>query len=1842
MACEINRDTIKNGIVQTISEMLDDSNLFNRLEDNYEPKSLNSNYLEIVQDVNDQFGENVLINNEGKYSVSPSDNLIDSYLRKYNNIDEIYNPKSEDANNLYDEIGTRDIQTFINNNMQSNSEQIEQFRKANPNMKVQFGEEESQFDPSTNSVFISPEELYKVSLATGIPIKQVISIMTLHEMAHAASYYAIETGSNDKILANLLSKVKEYHNETPFEDVMRQGYIKNNQPYAFQNIHEFVTDAFSNPYFKEYLKSIPIEDDNIWTKLLNRVLELLGIKSKPNMYDRVVDYINSDRIQQENQEGSEHNTEEWEPELIYKGMPKTYTQAAYDMFTNDNVRDEVNKVMTQLPAAIIKIKNALDRETNKDKVSTLQRLISSYNEVRELDDSITVNINMLTQAAVIANDIKQQLVNIHSMTDDAKQVSLGYSLLQQANSLEYIQPLVNNILQIIEREGETSEIRPFTTQLRGIASVVSAVKQTFTNVTQPAVINLLTDFVGKSEAEEKLNTDIKILQDRLAGTKEKSKIELIEKQIKNYQAQLKLIPNRENFENIFQGLYEDASSGQMLFEAGMMNGHPIVNTMMKILRNRNIELSQEINPIVNRHQGELDILKKAVGESTIRKTENFYQPITDNVQFVTGTEEDENGNLQHTYLTQHMLLSNYSPDYIKQAHERDAAIEFYYKKLSTATIGSDQENIDKYRDKLDKAYADKRAFYKENAEQKFDDDVMAMYDLLEKPIVKSDGIQTTFTRERGYIFEDIEQAERRRDEELNMEVKTKIQDEIAQMYIELKELRSIYNNDGSLKEGFALELANIANEYQDLKQKNGTWELTTQGSNQFEKDVLSLQNRLDLGYINKDEFDRRVNDITVTELSDDYYTTQKALSDKVSAITEQLSELPEFRTLFKGVDTGKIREGYDTIRNITRAFRDNELTIDGSLFSMSRPELVKQIKDIQQETENLRALSQKLKGLSIQDTIRYKELRNLNNKGQLTADNLQELNDLKKKLEDVQGSYTKYKELIDEYTNILEMLADMNESSNTKYYQKELENQMAIFVKDKVTSVLEKIKNNSSLEAGKYIKTSSGWKKVLRVEAGAKVVEPIDIKGYLTVEEALANQVARESVQDQVKETDWWKNNHYQKYTWNSKQKTFTQTDTPIYIWVKSEPKNKSYIKTKQPSIKYKTYKVNDSHINPNYELLNDNIPIPKSGKFPNQRFEDLKSSSDSKSKAYSNYLEFIRRDYRASQGYYADNRKMADILPSFIKTHNELKVESVENLKGRMSNVIKGNLKLGLGSTEDTDEQTLTGGSTTNEFAKNRRLPTRFSNKMDVSKQSTDIPAMILGFNIAALEYNKMSKEQPLLEAIREHVEGLDVQQTKALASKFSIHGLFSSIKSTVTKTSTKEVEQTNLSKTVNHILDTFLYKETKKSANVNIAGMDFDLNKASSELKKFSSMSIFALNSFVAVKNTISATIQGNIQSNISKGFFTKAQYNTAHGEAIRLTGNFIHDFRKFGNKSKIGQELDYFQVLQGAAYNEFGAKTAWTNLKNTVEYLTLLKNSSEFELQVAQYIAMSKANPVKVNGQYVEWRKAFEIGKDGNLVKVDGAEVSEEDIKRFVHKLSYINRIINGAYRQEEKNALQKNVLGDLAFYLNGYLVPGIVARFGKTRYTAEGDMITRGYHNQMLSFLGDMIKYKGDIKEKWNIMTVDERNRVKRSLNEISSVIAMGILVAIMGGNSDKKELKNNAALKNWLLATAIAVKSETETFMPFPGMGLNEMSRKMNSPFAALRQISNIVKTLENLSLFIVNNPSAYYKTTGVKDGLHDKGDAKFIANFLKLVGYSGVGFNPVDKVMQQNRIQKMN
>jgi hypothetical protein len=240
-----------------------------------------------------------------------------------------------------------------------------------------------------------------------------------------------------------------------------------------------------------------------------------------------------------------------------------------------------------------------------------------------------------------------------------------------------------------------------------------------------------------------------------------------------------------------------------------------------------------------------------------------------------------------------MLLSRYSPTYIQQVSEKEATIRHYSSKIADANHKEDHEAADQYRGLMEKAIVEKQQFYRQYGEGKYTEEVMQMYDLLNKELDKEnpDGtkVKTTFYAERGRLFDEIEQNERDRDSASSLESQARYQENIEALYVELGQLRSLYKEDGTPKEGLDLELAQIAKEYSEKKNKYGKFIITEKGQASFDREVERLEKSRKLGALTESQFQTRMSELVLTELTPEFFQLRKELGAEIDRLTEELA-----------------------------------------------------------------------------------------------------------------------------------------------------------------------------------------------------------------------------------------------------------------------------------------------------------------------------------------------------------------------------------------------------------------------------------------------------------------------------------------------------------------------------------------------------------------------------------------------------------------------------------------------------------------------------------------------------------------------------------------------------------------------------------------------------------------------------------------------------------------------------------------------------------------------------------------------------------------------------------------
>ena len=1833
MECSIRQQTI-NGITDSINSQLIDSNAFEKINEEYKPISTYSE--DIVNSINNNFKSNVLEKVESNYKINIPEQLIDILTPKEktsisDNIEKYYDEiASYNVDDIKEQLSFTNEEEFFN----TLSEDID-YKKSNSNVQFTMNEyDDTVFDPSTNKINLDLRELNHIAQRTNIPISQVVKIFFEHEMGHAISGYALAKGDNDVKVQEMLNAALEYHKNNPFEDILRQGVNNNTLPYPLSSTDEFMADMYGNPYFQEWAKQIPFESSNLWDKFINFIRSIIGLPSKNTLYDKALQFLNSDKIQKQNNTLSQATKENIDVNstLLYRGQPKSWFYAVKDVFTERMSKEKTEAIFKDFDKAIKNLERISKENISPERKSAIKSLIDARDTIKGKENIINVNLNTLLQVASYAKELETSILDLESLKDENKKMQMAYSILNSTKGLQYMVPFANKLIDLLAQQPPSKQLNQFINQLRGISNISSKAKQSFNDIVSPYII---TYFGGlnphNAEAaaiRNKIDEFKKKINDPSTSEGERK---LLENKLNKEIAKLDRIPIPETFKKFFSGDLKDAEISQMWLEAGITNGHPLISTLYEELKKMDISLVDGMLQVENEFQTEFDKILKEFGITQLRDVEKFWEPIRTTAKLVKEIVEKDNGDIEYKYDEQYMLLSSYTGEYLQKFSEFNKLLDFYHNKITDAREKKDETQESKYLSLHENTQKQFFKFKKENSELKYKDELYDMFELLDKDITYTDenGVQktTTLKKEKGDIYTEIHELELKRTA-AEPDDKQGFDDQIKQKEIELSQIRSSINTDGTPKIGLDLSLSQIATEYQELRNKYGSYVLTDENKQRFDNIVKVLKAKYDNGILTKEQFVKELNKITYTKIDDNYYKKKADLQEGLGLIIEKLSAIPSLTSYFSNEIKDELKKGTQVLKDLTRGFRDNEGVIDGELFTTSHPEAIKVIKDIQQQSEELKKQLNSLKYPSKEDTIRLSELLN---KPTLTEEEEKEKNKLQADRQEKNDVYIQNKDLIDGYEKMLKAIMSMDDGSTSEYYDNYIENKLKEIKMSLEKRIKDKLVSNGEYE--EFFRNGEQWTR----KVGNRYLE-VPNRDDISAVDMIASEVALREANIKLKDSDWWKDNHYNTYSLNQTNTGLNVNEKPIYIWNKTQPSDPTVINKIHPSFKFLSYKVYDENLNPDYSKIQTFISIPKKGKFVNAEFNKLKNSTDKKDIAMFKALSFLRDHYRTEQTNAYGNAENGDLLPSIIKTHNENKVETTNHL---LSGEVYRNLKnLIFVKSKDEDEQFLTGGSIGNYNKDNRIIPKRFLSQIDKSKQSANVFSSILTFTLNGRHYSQLAEKQAFFEGLRSVIEDTKVQEMKTRGAKFSIGNLWSALKhdQSTAEFQEKMTEKSNVSKAMDHFMSTYIYGETKIASVIPFGDSNIDLQKTVSSAKGLMSTTLFGANLFGALKNSIAAKVASYINTNVAKGFYTASDYTKGQADTIKYIKKMMSDYRKFGNKSFEGQAIRYFQVSQGGVHNEYGKLTNWTAILDAGTGLTFFKNISEHELQVTQMFAMSYANLVEVNGKMVPFLQAYTL-KNGTIALKDGAKVTEQQRLDFIKKISYINRNVNGAYRAEEKNALDKTVLGTIANYLNGYVMPNIKNRFGGERYSNEAGVITNGYWRQSGQLLHDWVKYGNSLQTTWSTLNSVEKQRVIRFVKEMGAIVSLIALYGLMGGGDSKDKLRQNNPYYNYMLAELLAVKSEVETFIPFPGMGINEIARKLNNPFAVMRPLTNIAKLLEDTTMLTVNSKTAYFQNAGVKDGFHDEGDIKAVADFIKLVGYRGGWYDDDFSVDQVQRIR---
>lgn len=1669
--------------------------------------------------------------------------------------------------------------------------------------------EQSSYDDSTRQVNLNLNQIVDMSKMSGIPVRDVLHIVVDHELLHASTLRGLDNKDFRNEIEKLYDIVVKYNNNNKFIDKFRAGFSYNNgRPYALgftesgeKALHEFIAESMSNPYFVKYLQSIPYnQSTSIWGKIIDLIRSILGINPPSNIYSEVLSIYNDEQFKEEsiNDEVSSFQVVSFvnnkpktqfdvmEDIIISNGLETVFKSRVVDFldanegilkaYKGKNKLADVHELgmlfknkekyasdislmlkdMLMLSSTFKKIEEDLNKDLNELKVrekngeDTSEEQIGVIVQAKLKSSAFSEYFDMLSD---VRNDLMKGHNNLDYIIDQASQENKSY-----AKGLVRLIEIPFSFVEFIDRKiGE---------------SIQSPLYQYWANAISDAT----------ESSRKSINEELESLNNKLKSTTNQKEIGSISLKIRDLKNQLSTIESKDKdfFESEIKSKNGDINLITSLITALGNSKSVLTQIMFKKYSDINRESDIENIEIANKLQTATDKFLKSKNKTNLDTS--VYDEILMEVEIPT--EVDVDGNIIKSTKSL-SLLSEYSPELYTERERLKKQVSTIRRELLKAASSGDEASKTSLEEKLKEVILKRDLFNKENFEKPF---IKKYYDNEDKLNQKlSNG--KTVREQVNDIYELISDAESDRDNAISDEERDLAVERIKFLKIELK---SIFSTDGKQEGSDDYIVATILKDYYEAKNKFGERVLTEQNLKYFNAIKDRKAEDLRIGRITEEEYNRWIGDNTYIKISSDYFDDLKKLSNQADEYFNEIVKVYEENGLSLTSSKSNTSVLFSEIKDISKVYRDEDGVIQGELVPVKSAE---KIHDIQQNIIDIQSASDRMKGLSRKEAQELYDLKKLgSSKTEDDINREEELLSKKSKIDEIlsnkdikvviNGSSMSLKDAIDYYNKIRADISKMNKVSTTDAYEEEMNKrrseQSSITSDELINQVIELgVEDEGTTlypidEASSIIKYNViiGGDKIVRIvldENGiiTDLITPLVSPNESDVESLLKDQVRKVLIDSAVKNSEWYKTNHITKETWDAELESWKTFDEPIYIWNHTTPSDEKYIEYEHPNSKYTKWMPFDSTKNPNYQKSPDGMPtISKNSTFLNKKYVDLNSSSKE-------YLESLREIHYNSQEDLPFYNRIGNFIPRSRETDEEAKVKAIKKF-GNLKE-LKGWAKEALTKTEQYQQET--GIISDNDVSK-RVIPIFYTSAIDSSEQSRNLPGLFLIEHLSNTRYKMLKEIAPIMEQTESIIEGKN-----------------------------RKNEASELNKT-------YLYGQTSKSLNAFI-NLPFvgkvSIDKLFGKLISITAWRTFSGNIISPVQNTLGTFFQSIVNMGEKNGWFTKRSMAWAQAEFVKQSKNLVSDYDKYGNKSLIGQMIDYFQVLSHDRSSMIGHKTQWNKYRNFGEILTAPKDLSEYHAQIYTFLAIIKNTIVKdVNGKSISLYEAYEI-KNGIISLKDGIQLTKSDENRFKDKLHDIQLKMLGAYRDNQRNISQKYLLGRALFFMNQYLVPGFQHRYGKKSFSLSQERDEEGfYRSSIMGYMVDSVKDGFKFAKNWRNLSDYEKANLSKFAKEVL-ITSIAMMLASAAIPDDGEEVSTE---KKLMLVYAMRTISEMQTFNIV--FGADELLRKANSPFMVVKTLSTARNMLYYSLLTVTGDDDAYYKT---KYGLYDKGDSKALASFYKLI-----------------------
>lgn len=387
--------------------------------------------------------------------------------------------------------------------------------------------------------------------------------------------------------------------------------------------------------------------------------------------------------------------------------------------------------------------------------------------------------------------------------------------------------------------------------------------------------------------------------------------------------------------------------------------------------------------------------------------------------------------------------------------------------------------------------------------------------------------------------------------------------------------------------------------------------------------------------------------------------------------------------------------------------------------------------------------------------------------------------------------------------------------------------------------------------------------------------------------------------------------------------------------------------------------------------------------------------------------------------------------------------------------------------------------------------------------------------------------------------------------------------------------------------------------------------------------------------------------------------------------IDSTWMYDARKF---MEVQEGLTLFSAMM---YNKYIDQTQPDGTVKQIRYIDAFELDSEKQIQLKKGVDPEyNFEPVKYTlaaGETIDEIATRYNTTVDNLIKLnkvkskeafeEGDNIIISGNSKFIDfrlKIQGLGKKLNGM-TDETDNAQANKYLGVRLFtfyrkfaipmFLNRFQMDTSKENFGGEVYDWDLNDTTRGYYITGLVAMKDLVL---DLKNKWPIMKKEEKIAIKKMLAEGFYLAVLALAVTFIFGYDPGDEDRFEKMRKreedygklgwaaNHMLYQLMMIRKENESFIPLPGIGLNEWLEFTDSTSIVTGPTLDLYsKMLMDIIYLVTGSEKAYYKQEVGPYQWQQEESWKFWNHFGSAFGVKGKSKEPIWAIRKAEQFENL-